>query len=78
MFSPSLTKVPPRWTRRIRARERGGFRNFTLEWPKAEGQLREVPLRAATWERAESEAAHWIATEHPEMYGQVSFERIEE
>jgi hypothetical protein len=77
VFSSSLSKIPPRWARRIRARERGGFRSFTLEWPKDDGKLREVPLRAATWERAESEAAHWIATEHPEMYGQVSFERVE-
>jgi hypothetical protein len=39
------------------------------------GQIRGEPVRAATWERAESEADFWIATHYPEMYGQVSFER---
>lgn len=72
----SLCREPPRWTRNIRHQERGGFRHFTLEWPH-DGGLKAVPLRAATWERAEAEAAHWIAAQHPEMYGQVSFERCE-
>ena len=75
-FSSSLCRVPPRWTRRIRSQERGGFRSFTLEWPKEGGDTVDVSLRAATWERAESEAGHWIATKYPEMYGQVSFERV--
>lgn len=74
----SLTRNPPRWERRIRLQERGGQRSYTLEWPGTEGRLREIPLRAATWERAESEAAHWVATNCPEMYGQVSFERVEQ
>ncbi|MCK7492753.1 MAG: hypothetical protein MZW92_15395 [Comamonadaceae bacterium] len=34
-------------------------------------------LRATTWDRAEAEALHWIALHHPEMYGQVRFERLE-
>jgi hypothetical protein len=72
-----LHREPPRWTRPIRFQERGGFRSYTLEWPGEDGSLQTVPLRAATWERAESEAGNWIATRHPEMYGQVSFERIE-
>jgi hypothetical protein len=79
-FSPVSTvlrREPPRWQRRIRSQERGGYRSYTLEWPKEDGGLQDVPLRAATWERAESEADYWIANTHPEMYGQVSFERIE-
>jgi hypothetical protein len=71
-----LRRLPPRWKRPIRQQERGGYRSYLLEWLKDDGQLQAVPLRAATWERAESEAAHWIASTHPEMYGQVSFERI--
>ena len=73
----SLRREPPRWRRRILQQERGGFRHFALEWPHDDGQLQSIALRAATWERAESEAAHWIATKYPEMYGQVSFERVE-
>ena len=76
-FSAHLSRVPPNWTRRIRTQERGGFRSYLLEWPKDDGSVQEVALRAATWERAESEAAHWIATHHPAMYGQVRFERTE-
>jgi hypothetical protein len=72
----SLHREPPRWSRRICLQERGGFHSYTLEWPKGDGSLQDVSLRAATWERAESEAGYWIATQHPEMYGQVSFERI--
>jgi len=73
-----LRREPPRWTRRICLQERGGFRSFTLEWPKEDGSLQPISLRAATWERAESEAGYWIATKFPEMYGQVSFERVGE
>ena len=75
-FASSLSREAPRWALRLRAQERGGFRSYTLEWPKDDGSVQDVSLRAATWERAESEANHWIATQHPEMYGQVSFERI--
>ncbi len=73
----TLRQEPPRWVRTIRTQERGGFRSYTLEWPKKDGGVQNVTLRAATWERAESEAAHWVANKHPEMYGQVSFERVE-
>ncbi len=75
--STVLHREPPRWKRRIRLQERGGYRSYMLEWPKDDGTMQEVALRAATWERAESEAAFWIASTHPEMYGQVSFERVE-
>ncbi|WP_153111175.1 hypothetical protein [Propionivibrio limicola] len=72
-----LFREQPRWMRRIRSQERAGVRSFMLEWPRPDGSLRDVPLRAATWERAEAEAGHWIAANSPEMYGQVSFERVE-
>jgi hypothetical protein len=75
--SARLRREPPRWTRRIRLQERGGFRSYTLEWPQQDERVQAVALRATTWERAESEAAQWVATKHPEMYGQVSFERVE-
>ncbi|MFB0937220.1 MAG: hypothetical protein QMB52_15705 [Propionivibrio sp.] len=76
-FFSTLQRQPPHWERQIRFQERGGVRSFTLLWPKADGNMQDVPLRAATWERAESEADYWIATNSPEMYGQVRFERIE-
>ena len=75
--SAQLKREPPRWTRQIRLQERGGFRSFTLDWPQADTGVQSVPLRATTWERAESEAEHWIASRHPEMYGQVTFERFD-
>jgi len=73
----TLRREAPRWQRRIRLQERGGFSTYSLEWPRDTGLAQNIALRATTWERAESEAAHWIATKHPEMYGQVSFERVE-
>ena len=73
----TLRREPPRWTRRILSQERGGFRSYTLEWPQDDGKMQSIPLRAATWERAESEADYWIASTHPEMYGQMSFDRVE-
>jgi len=76
-FSAELRREPPRWTRTIRQQEHGGLRSFSLEWPREDGSSIPVPLRAATWERAESEAEHWIATKYPELYGQVRFERLE-
>ena len=72
-----LHREPPSWSRRIVFQERGGFRTYVLEWPEESGRTLNVPLRAATWERAESEAGYWIAGKYPEMYGQVSFERID-
>ena len=76
-FFSTLQRQLPHWERQISFQERGGVCSFTLQWPKSNGALQEVPLRAATWERAESEAAYWIAMNSPEMYGQVRFERIE-
>lgn len=73
----TLRREPPRWTRRIRLQDRGGVRSYTLEWTPADGSVQHVPLRAATWERAESEAGYWIASKHPQMYGQVRFERVD-
>lgn len=73
----TLRREPPRWTRRIRSQDRGGFHSYTLEWPQDDGRVQAVSLCATTWERAESEAGFWIATKYPEMYGQVSFERVE-
>lgn len=76
-FLAELSRLPPRWRRRIVVQERGGICSYTLEWPKDTGSSLLVALRAANWERAQSEAAHWLAENHPEMYGQVSFERGE-
>lgn len=76
-FLAQLRREPPRWSRRIVMQERGGFRSYLLEWPQDDGRTQSISLRAATWERAESEAANWIATHHPAMYGQVRFERAE-
>lgn len=74
VFSAELRREAPRWTRQIRRQERGGFLSYTLEWPQENGSLQSVALRAATWERAESEAEHWVATKYPEMLGQIRFE----
>ena len=73
----TLRRELPRWKRMIHARERGGIRSYALAWPQESGGAQEVPLRAATWERAETEADYWIANHHPEMYGQVSFVRAD-
>ncbi|WP_263771700.1 hypothetical protein [Propionivibrio soli] len=70
----TLEREPPRCARTIRFQERGGFRSYILEWVCDGGdEITAVPLRAATWERAEAEAANWIAINHPELYGQVRF-----
>jgi hypothetical protein len=66
-------------TRKIHLQGHGGFHSYTLEWPADgdDGRTQFVPLRAATWTRAESEAEHWLASTHPELYGQVRFEICE-
>ncbi|WP_300331813.1 hypothetical protein [Accumulibacter sp.] len=56
--------------------EHGGLHSYALEWAGSNGRSQIISLRAATWARAESEAAHWVATNHPELYGQVSFKRF--
>ena len=76
-FLSTLQREAPRWTRTIRRQERAGFSSYMLEWIDHSGATQNVPLRAANWERAESEAAHWVATNQPAMYGQVRFERVE-
>lgn len=73
----TLSREPPAWTRRIFAETRGGMTRFLLEWPRDDGSPGATPLRAATWERAESEASYWIASKHPEMYGQIAFTRAD-
>lgn len=76
-FFSTLQRQPPQWERQIRCEERAGVRSYLLVWPSGDGApALEIPLPAATWERAESEAAYWVATNHPEMYGQIRFERI--
>lgn len=73
----TMRREPPHWKRKISSQIRGGFRSYILEWPQEGGKAQEVPLRATTWERAEVEAEYWIANHYPELYGQVSFVRVE-
>jgi hypothetical protein len=76
-FFSTMQRQPPQWERQIRVQERAGVRSFILIWPSSSGApAREVPLPAATWERAESEAAYWVAINHPEMYGRIRFEQL--
>ena len=77
-LAAELRRESPTLKRKIFLQRRGGFHSYTLEWLGEDGRKQLVGLRAATWERAESEAEHWLATTHPEMYGQVCFERCEE
>lgn len=73
-FCSRLERIPPSAVAGIEVRERAGRRSYFLAWPDAAGELRRIPLRALSDERAESEAQHWLATNHPERYGQVRFE----
>jgi hypothetical protein len=73
-FCSRLERVPPTIVRRILAQDRAGVRTYFLEWPGVGGAPRKVQLRALSDARAESEAQHWLATRHPELYGQVRFE----
>ena len=75
--SAQLSRELPCLTRQIHLQGRGGFNSYTLEWPQDDGSMQFVALRAATWERAQLEAEHWLATSHPELYGQVRFEGTE-
>jgi hypothetical protein len=74
VFSAELRREAPLTTRRIYRQERGGFCSYSLEWPHEDGKVQWLTLRAATWERAESEAEHWIATKYPAMLGQIRFQ----
>ena len=75
LFS-TLRREPPYWEKQIRFQERGDVRSYTLLWTNPDGTAQEITLCALSWERAESEAAYWIAMNYPEMYGQVSFKQI--
>jgi hypothetical protein len=76
-FFSTLQRQPPQWERSIRVQERAGVRSYALIWySDSSVSAREVPLPATTWERAESEAAYWVATHYPEMYGQIRFEQL--
>ncbi len=70
-----LRREPPALACPLRQQESGGFHSHWLHWQRDDGSTLEVPLRAATWERAVAEAEHWLATHHPEVYGQVRFVR---
>jgi hypothetical protein len=75
-FFSTLQRQPPQWERKIRAQERAGMRSYILLWTLDSGApAQEIPLPALTWERAESEAAYWVAMNHPEMYGRIRFEQ---
>ena len=76
-FFSTLQRQPPQWERQIRVQERAGVRSYVLIWySDNSASTREVPLPATSWERAESEAAYWVATNHPEMYGRVRFKQL--
>lgn len=68
-----LTREAPEWSRTIVCKQRAGMTTYVLEWPNGEGRVRQIPLRAATAERAETEANHWIARQQPACYGRVAF-----
>jgi hypothetical protein len=70
-----LQKCPATIKRRILSQHRAGTAAYLLEWPNETDGNTFVPLRAASWERAESEAARWVALRHPQLYGQIEFER---
>lgn len=73
----TLQRQPAALARRIVRQERVGIVAWLLEWPQANGNMAQVPLRASNWERAENEAQRWIALRHPDLYGQIRFERSE-
>ena len=76
-FTGDLQRQAPSSTCNISRQERGGFHSYTLEWSDEAGHTQLVALRAVTWERAESEAQHWLATTHPDRYGRIRFARCE-
>lgn len=73
-----LARESPVMECRVHLIEHGGLHSYALEWPDRDGDPQLITLRAATWLRAESEAAHWVATNHPELYGQVRFTRFKD
>lgn len=74
-FLASLHREPPQTVCAIHLRDHGGLTSYTLDWPEKNGRRQLIPLRAATWGRATAEADYWLATTHPEMYGQVRFDK---
>lgn len=72
-----LHKQPAAVARRIVRQERAGIVSWLLEWPQEAGGLGQVPLRAANWDGAEAEAQRWVALRHPDLYGQIRYERSE-
>jgi hypothetical protein len=78
-FFSTLQRLPPQWERKIRVQERAGMRSYLLVWPSDSGaSTREIPLPATGWERAEAEAAYWVAMNRPEMYGRIRFKQENE
>lgn len=73
----TLHKQPADSVRRIVRQERIGIVAWLLEWPQDSGGLVQVPLRAANWDGAEAEAQRWVALRHPDLYGQIRYERSE-
>lgn len=73
-FMSRLQRRSAGLTRRILVQERAGYRTYFLEWPE-EGKPapQRVSLRAVNWERAEAEAQYWVASRHPDLYGQIRF-----
>ncbi len=74
-FLANLHREPPQTVCTIHLHSHGGLSSYTLDWPAKNGRHQMVPLRAATWGRAIAEADYWLATTHPEMYGQVRFDK---
>lgn len=72
-----LQRQAPTLTRRIVRQERAGFVAWLLEWPRDDGGVTQVPLRATSRERAEHEAQRWVALRHPQLYGQIRYELAE-
>ena len=68
-----LRRLTAEWTRQILVRERAGLQTYVLQWSVDDKRIREVPLRAMTWDRAEIEAQYWVAMNFPAMYGQIRF-----
>lgn len=76
MFS-RLKRLSAEWTRQIVLQERAGLRTYFLVWTdEGRSAPRHVSLRAMSWERAEAEAQHWVATNYPAMYGRIRFEEV--
>ncbi|MBI4999015.1 MAG: hypothetical protein HZC22_19355 [Rhodocyclales bacterium] len=73
----TLHMQPASLVRRIVRQERVGIVAWLLEWPQDNGAIAQVPLRAPSWERAEAEAQRWVALRHPDLYGQIRYERSE-